>query len=292
MNFSKSGKMNHFFARAQRSTVALTRRQWLAGLLAVMATSRSWSEERAVDSVRLATTTSVDHSGLLAWLAPQLRREAQVALQVLALGTGKALAVLGRGDADFGITHDPEAEASFLRRYPGWHRQPWLVGRFLLVGPTGDPAGVQGGTVTEGFARIAANGQALFVSRGDQSGTHAREEKLWSAAQIDPRARLGTRYRSVGQGMGPTLMIANEMAAYTLVDEGTWLALRERLANLKVVVASDPLLDNPYAILVRQSAWRDASDPSGRAARWLWEARAAIAHGFVLHGARPLRPAP
>jgi tungstate transport system substrate-binding protein len=93
--------------------------------------------------------------------------------------------------------------------------------------------------------------------------------------------------------MGPTLVIANEMAAYTLVDEGTWLALRARLPNLKVVIASDPLLENPYAILIPESAWKNGvQDPVGRAAHWLWNARAAIANGFVLHGVHPLRPAP
>lgn len=273
--------------------VTWSRRRWLAAALTMGMVSRSWGQEAQVDAFRLATTTSVDHSGLLAWLAPQLRREARVVLQVLALGTGKALAVLGRGDADFGITHDPEAEAAFLAQHPGWLRQPWLVGRFLLVGPKADPAGVAGRTVTDAFVRIAETAAALFVSRGDQSGTHARERTLWAAAQIDPSARLGTRYRSVGQGMGPTLVIANEMAAYTLVDEGTWLALRVRLPNLKVVIASDPLLDNPYAILVRETAWKNGvQNPVGRAAHWLWNAREAIANGFVLHGVHPLRPAP
>ncbi len=270
----------------------MVRRTWILQTLALSSWvlfARAQSAPR--ETVRVATTTSVDHSGLLPWLTPQLARETGVVLQVLAMGTGKALAVLGRGDADFGITHDPEAEEAFLARQTDWVRMPWLVGRFLLVGPRDDPAGVRGKGIVEALPRIADHSGARFVSRGDQSGTHAREEKLWRAAGVEVRAKLGGRYRAVGQGMGPTLLIANEMAAYTLTDEGSWLALEERLKNLAVLVSDDPLLDNPYALLLPKAAWAEES-PTGRAARWLWRSRQAIAEGFMIRGIRPFRAIP
>jgi len=196
--------------------------------------------------LRLATTTSTEDSGLLAHLHPAFEASHGIEVDVVAVGSGKALALARNGDVDVVLTHDPVAEAAFVADGDGIERQPVMSNDFVLVGPADDPADVRSAaSATEAFARIARRG-AAFVSRGDGSGTHVKELALFTAAGIAP---AGEWYLAAGQGMGPVLQIADEKPAYTLVDRGTWLARRGRL-SLELLHAGDPALKNPYHVML------------------------------------------
>jgi tungstate transport system substrate-binding protein len=196
-------------------------------------------------SMKLATTTSVDSTGLLADLLPDFKARTGIEVQVLAVGTGQALRLAENGDVDAVLVHDPEAEAAFLAAGFGVHPQRLMHNDFILVGPEGDPAGVRGAAdAPEALRRVAAQG-APFVSRGDGSGTHMAEKRLWAAAGATPAAPW---YAEVGQGQAPALRIADEKGAYTLTDRATYLFLQDQL-RLRVVVEGDPRLLNVYSFL-------------------------------------------
>lgn len=199
----------------------------------------------AAPPLRVATTTSTQDSGLLDVLNPAFTAATSIAVNVIAVGSGKALALGRNGDVDMVLAHDPDAEARFIADGAGIDRREIMVNEFLVVGPAHDPAQARGAdSASAALARIARRG-APFVSRGDQSGTHVRELALFRAAGIDP---AGPWYFSAGQGMNPVLQIADEKLAYTLVDRGTWLARRRRL-SLVVVYAGDPALANVYHVM-------------------------------------------
>ncbi len=201
-------------------------------------------------TMRLATTTSVDHTGLLADLLPDFRARTGIEVQVLAVGTGQALKLAENGDVDAVLVHDPEAEAAFLAAGFGVHPQRLMHNDFVVVGPAADPAGVRGAaTAAEAFGRIAARA-APFVSRGDRSGTHMAELRLWKVAGIEPPAAGAEPpwYVEAGQGQAPTLRIADEKGAYALTDRATYLFLQDQLA-LRVVVEGDPGLLNVYSFM-------------------------------------------
>ncbi len=201
------------------------------------------------ETLILATTTSVHDSGLLDELLSDFESAENATVQVLAVGTGQALAIGERGDADLILVHAKTREEAFVTEGYGTVRFNLMYNSFVILGPPSDPAGIAGvGSASEAFAQLASalpNSDSSFVSRGDQSGTHSRELSIWEAAGIEPK---GDWHRSTGQGMGSTLTIANELQAYTISDQGTYLARRDGL-DLAVLSGDDPLLDNPYGVI-------------------------------------------
>ncbi|MDD3449050.1 MAG: substrate-binding domain-containing protein [Gammaproteobacteria bacterium] len=195
--------------------------------------------------IRLATTTSTDNSGLLAKLLPPFEARTGAKVHVIAVGTGKALRMGQEGDVDVVLVHARPAEDAFMEAGYGVNRRDVMYNDFVIVGPASDPAGIKGlGDATEALQRIAAK-QALFVSRGDDSGTHKKERALWSDAGVQPG---GEWYREAGQGMGKVLQMAGELDAYTLADRGTWLAYSGKLP-LEVLTEGDARLFNPYGVM-------------------------------------------
>jgi tungstate transport system substrate-binding protein len=210
--------------------------------------------------LRIATTSSVDQSGLLATLLPAFRAESGIDVRVHVAGSGQALQMLARGDAALAIAHAPDAEAKALREHADWSYQKLAFNEFVVVGPRQDPAGVRGSSdAVEAFRRIAQSGRR-FVSRGDQSGTHEREEKLWALAGQRPGGGL---LIVSGRGMAQALRHADEAEAYTLADEATFHRL-ERQLELSVHHRADAHLVNTYAVL---HASNDAD--AAQFARWL-----------------------
>lgn len=196
--------------------------------------------------VRLATTTSVDNSGLLDHLLPPFEQRHGISVHVISVGTGKALMLGASGDVDVLILHDPQGEEEFVAAGLGVNRQTFMHNDFLLLGPKDDPAGAgAAGRIGPALAAVAT-AESSFVSRGDDSGTYRRERSLWALAGIKPE---GSWYLEVGQGMGPTLMIADEKQAYVLVDRGTYLAFGDKI-TLRPVYQGGPRLANPYSIVV------------------------------------------
>ena len=238
----------------------------LRGLL-VLALLAAACGGRPAAEVRLATTTSTRDSGLLDAVLPALEADTGVRVHVLAVGSGQALRVGAEGDADLLLTHDPPGERQLVATGAAVDRRPLMFNDFVLVGPPEDPAGVSGmRDATAAFARLTATG-APFLSRGDDSGTHRKERRLWMAAG---RAPEGAWYRETGQGMGATLAMAAETGSYTLADRATWSAHAAR-ASLPVHVEGDPALRNPYAVLLVSPARHPhvAADAARRAADWL-----------------------
>jgi tungstate transport system substrate-binding protein len=193
----------------------------------------------------MATTTSTDNSGLLDVLNPPFEARYGVKIDVIAVGTGKALKLGENGDVDLVFVHAPAAEEAFVASGFGVDRRPVMHNDFVILGPRADPAGVrQAATAAAALARIAER-HATFISRGDESGTHKKEQTLWAAAGVEP---AGPWYLSSGQGMGAVLQIADDKDAYTLADRGTYLAYRAKL-RLVVLVEGDAALFNPYHVI-------------------------------------------
>jgi tungstate transport system substrate-binding protein len=200
----------------------------------------------AQPSLILATTTSTQDSGLLDDLLPRFEAATGVKVKTIAVGSGEALAMGRRGDADVLLVHSKAAEDEFMAGGHGSLRLDVMHNDFVLLGPPSDPAGVRGLATAEALKRIAERG-APFASRDDRSGTHARELELWKKAGVVPAGRPW--YVATGQGMGETARIASEKRAYTLADRGTWLALRPSL-QLDVLVEGDRELWNSYRVIV------------------------------------------
>ena len=215
---------------------------------------------REAPLVVLATTTSVANSGLLDQLLPAFESAERARVRTVPVGSGRALAMLDARQADVIITHAPAQETAALARHPGWWYRKILYNDFLIVGPPGDPSHVAGAAdALDAMRRIAA-GHVRFISRGDESGTHEREQQLWKDAGVTPPATLVV---SAGQGMGATLNIASETAGYTLTDRGTFEQFAGRRA-LKELSSGDPRLLNTYAVIA------DPSNENGsRFAHWL-----------------------
>lgn len=208
----------------------------------------SYSASSAEDAsrIRLATTTSTYHSGLLDYLLPQFEKESGYKVDVIAAGTGKALKMGENGDVDLVMTHAPKAEANFVEQGFGIEPHKLMYNDFVIVGPENDPAHVaEQKDIAAVFKQIATQ-DVTFVSRGDDSGTHKKEMGIWAQTKIEPN--FGG-YRSVGQGMGPTLNMASEMQAYTMTDRGTWLAYTNKL-DLKILFQGDNALFNPYQVIL------------------------------------------
>ncbi len=193
--------------------------------------------------LRLATTTSTYDSGLLDAILPKFEAQTGIRVEVIAVGTGQALALGERGDADLLWVHHPALEEQFIRQGHGAARVPIMRNDFILVGPCEDPAGARGlARAAEAFRRIA-QAATPFASRGDESGTHARERELWTQAGEEPDPDASW-YFSLGQGMGETLQFAQERAAYTLSDRGTFLALQSSLPELCILVGGATMAEN------------------------------------------------
>jgi tungstate transport system substrate-binding protein len=204
----------------------------------------------AADTITVVSTTSTENSGLLDVLLPAFTAETGIRVRLIAVGTGQALRIGRNGDADALVVHHPVSERAFVAAGHGLVRQPVMRNDFVLVGPAADPAAVRGtADAAAALARIAA-AAAPFVSRGDESGTHAKERELWDVADVDPATGRRGWYRETGAGQGASLNIASAMAAYALTDRATWLRFGNK-GPLELLVAGDPRLDNPYsAILV------------------------------------------
>jgi tungstate transport system substrate-binding protein len=217
----------------------------LAVLLTVTAVGCTRSTP-AEQSLTLATTTSTQDSGLLDVLVPMFRKQAGVEVKVVAVGTGQALQLGRRGDADVLLVHDPASEEKFMAEGFGVLRQEVMYNDFVLVGPKDDAAKVQGQkSAAEAFARIASQG-SLFISRGDESGTHQKERQIWRQAEVDPQ---GDWYIRAGAGMSQVLRMADQKQAYTLSDRGTYLAQGQGI-GLSILLQGDPLLVNRYSVIV------------------------------------------
>jgi len=194
----------------------------------------------------MASTTSTEQSGLFGHLLPAFRQATGVEVKVVALGTGQALDMARRGDADVVFVHDQVGEEKFVAEGFGLRRLPVMYNDFVLIGPKADPAGVRGNDVVAALRRLAGQG-AAFVSRGDKSGTHAAELRFWQLAKLE--ANKGSAYRECGCGMGPALNIATSQGAYVLADRGTWLNFKNR-ADLAILVEGDQRLFNQYGVMV------------------------------------------
>jgi len=201
---------------------------------------------KAQPFVTVASTTSTEQSGLLKDLLPAFTRDTGIEARVVAVGTGQALDMGRRGDADVVFVHDKVAEEKFVAEGFGVKRFPVMYNDFVLVGPKGDPAGAKGNDVTAALRKIADK-QAPFASRADKSGTHAAELRYWKAAGIEKPA--GAWYRETGSGMGPTLNTAAGMNAYALTDRGTWVNFKNR-ADLVILVEGDQKLFNQYGVML------------------------------------------
>jgi tungstate transport system substrate-binding protein len=232
------------------------RRTFLHLLILVFALALAVPVQGAEHVLRLATTTSTDNSGLLKHLLPTFEKSSGYQVRVIAVGTGKALRMGQDGDVDVVMVHARTDEDKFIAAGYGVNRRDLMYNDFVIVGPQRDPAGIGGiKDAAAALARIAAK-EAVFVSRGDESGTYKREQALWQATDIRPR---GKWYRSIGQGMEQALQIASEMQGYTLADRGTWLTLRKKL-DLDILVQGDTRLFNPYGVIaVNPARYPDAN---------------------------------
>ena len=220
--------------------------RFVAVLLAVLACLSS-AQERFIT---VASTTSTEQSGLFKHILPLFEKKTGIQARVVAQGTGQALDLARRGDADVVFVHARAAEDKFISEGHGLKRMPVMYNDFVLIGPKADPAGVAGGKdITEALKKILAK-QSAFVSRGDKSGTHMAELDLWKAAGVKiDKAKAGGWYRDTGQGMGPALNTAASMNAYVLADRGTWLSFKNR-ADLAILVEGDRRLINQYGVIL------------------------------------------
>ncbi len=195
-------------------------------------------------SITLATTTSTEDSGLLTELIPVFEKDSNIRVKVIAVGTGQAIELGQRGDADVLLVHARKAEDEFMTAGYGKVREDVMYNDFVIVGPKADPAGMKGLKVDEALTKLSTANIA-FISRGDDSGTHKKELGLWEKVGIEPK---GDWYKEVGQGMGATLQVADEKQGYTLTDRATYLAQRDNF-DLEIMVEGDDNLFNPYGVI-------------------------------------------
>jgi tungstate transport system substrate-binding protein len=227
--------------------------------------------QRTDRPVILATTTSTQDSGLLDVLVPAFERESGLQVKTVAVGSGEAIEMGKRGEADVLLVHSPDDEDTFMATGKGGKRRLVMHNDFVVVGPPDDPAGIKGMSSTEALERIADK-EAPFMSRGDDSGTHNLELKLWDEAGVKPS---GSWYQETGQGMGATLRVADQKGAYTVSDRGTYLSTKDS-SDLAVLVEGEPRLLNIYHVIdIDPSAGARVNAAGGRAfARWIVSPRA------------------
>ncbi len=200
----------------------------------------------AAEHLRLATTTSTENSGLLAVLLPPFEQANNCQVDVIAVGTGKAIKLGETGDVDVVMVHARSKEDAFVAAGFGVDRRDVMYNDFVLLGPSGDPAGISGQKDVAAAMKEIARANAVFVSRGDESGTHSREKQLWKAADLSPS---GDWYLETGRGMGEVIVMAGERQGYALSDRGTYLAFKDK-TDLVIVVEGDSRLFNPYGVIM------------------------------------------
>jgi tungstate transport system substrate-binding protein len=214
-------------------------------LFAILLVLFVWSTLASTSSIKMATTTSTENSGLLAVLLPRFETQTGISVHVIAVGTGKALKLAENGDVDLVFVHAREAEDEFVSRGFGVARRDVMYNDFVIVGPEQDPAALSKTASAAAALAAIARARAPFVSRGDESGTHKKEKALWSEAGLRPS---GDWYIEAGQGMGAVLIMADEKQAYTLADRGTFISFGDKV-DLVVLSEDDSALHNPYGII-------------------------------------------
>ncbi len=221
---------------------------WMGASLAASVLLAAQPTQAQGTFITVSSTTSTEQSGLFKDLLPHFTKATGIEVRVVALGTGQALDMARRGDADVVFVHDKAAEEKFLAEGFGVKRYEVMYNDFVIVGPKADPARARGNDVIAGLKAIAA-AKAPFASRADKSGTHAAEMRYWKSAGIDPTLDKTTWYKETGSGMGPTLNTASAMNAYALTDRGTWLSFKNR-GDLVIVVEGDKALFNQYGVML------------------------------------------
>ncbi|MBI3701135.1 MAG: substrate-binding domain-containing protein [Afipia sp.] len=215
--------------------------------------------------ITVSSTTSTEQSGLFGFLLPKFTEKTGISVKVVAVGTGQALDIGRRGDADVVFVHDKVAEEKFLGEGFSTKRQDVMYNDFVVIGPKSDPAKISGGKDVTAALKAIADTKSPFISRGDKSGTNAAELRYWKAAGVDVEQGKGTWYREIGQGMGPTLNMASATNAYTLSDRGTWLSFKNR-GDLAIVVQGDKRLFNQYGVmLVNPAKFSSVKEKDGQA---------------------------
>jgi tungstate transport system substrate-binding protein len=224
----------------------LMKRILCAGFAALAFAGAASAQER---TITVASTTSTEQSGLFGYLLPRFTAASGIGVKVVAVGTGQALDIGRRGDADVVFVHDKAAEEKFLAEGFGVKRFDVMYNDFVVIGPKADPAHIAGGNDVAEALRKIAEAKAAFVSRGDRSGTHEAELRLWKVAGVDLAASKGDWYREIGQGMGAALNIASSANAYLISDRGTWLAFKNR-GELAILTEGDRRLFNQYGVML------------------------------------------
>ena len=225
--------------------LTLGRRLFAAALAAFAIGGAAQAQDKFIV---MASTTSTEQSGLFGHLLPIFKQATGIDVRVVAVGTGQALDIGRRGDADIVFVHDTAAEEKFVAEGESVKRRPVMYNDFVIVGPASDPARLAGRDAAAALKKLAA-GDAPFISRGDRSGTHAAELRLWKTAGIDLSKARPAGYKECGCGMGPALNMAASIGAYVLTDRGTWLSFKNR-GDLKVLVEGDRTLFNQYGVMV------------------------------------------
>lgn len=251
----------------------MTIRRFLVALVGALlaGTAGSACAQSSPQSIVMASTTSLQDSGLLDTILPKFTAETGITVRVIAQGTGQALATAARGDADIVLVHDPEAEDKFIAEGHGGERRQIAWNDFVIVGPAADPAHVVGGHEALAALRAIAAARAPFVSRGDKSGTDALEKRLWRALGRQPSLAAGDEwYRDIGGGMGAALNAAAGMNAYALSDRGTWLSFANKAA-LRIAIEGDPGLLNRYDVILLDAKKHPEAkqEPARRLRDWL-----------------------
>jgi tungstate transport system substrate-binding protein len=226
----------------------LSRRLSLSALLIALTAVTATPVLAQDKNIVMASTTSTDQSGLFAHMLPAFKQATGIDIRVVAVGTGQALTNARNGDADVVFVHDTAAEEKFVADGFAKERRDVMYNDFVLIGPAADPAGVKGKDIVAAFKKLAGGNQD-FVSRGDKSGTHAAELRLWKDSGADMKTNNTSRYKECGCGMGPALNIAASTGAYVLADRGTWLAFKNK-ADLAIVVEGDNKMFNQYGVMV------------------------------------------
>jgi tungstate transport system substrate-binding protein len=223
-------------------------------LLAVVGAAASYAflSSPREKSITLASTTSTENSGLLGYLLPIFKDESGIGVRVVAVGTGQAMRMAMKGDADVVLVHHRPSEEEFVKEGYGVERVAVMHNDFVIVGPASDPAGIKGMTDAAAALGRVRSSRAVFVSRGDDSGTHKRELSLWAALGFQPGDDDGDWYRESGSGQGATLNVASEMEAYCLSDRASWVTFANK-RSLELLVEGDPELLNPYSVILVSS---------------------------------------
>jgi tungstate transport system substrate-binding protein len=229
--------------------MAHVRRRLIVSFVAACSALLAFPAPAQDKSIVVASTTSTEQSGLFGHLLPAFTAKTGIAVKVVAVGTGQALDIGRRGDADVVFVHDRPAEDKFVAEGAGVGRRDVMYNDFVLIGPKSDPAKIAGTKDITAALKAIADTKAPFVSRGDKSGTHQAELRYFKDAGVDPTTGRGGWYKETGSGMGPALNTASSMEAYILADRGTWLSFKNR-GNLVVVVEGDKKLFNPYGVML------------------------------------------